>query len=299
MSAAVPIHPVGSFFNAPVGDLGDLRPGTIAMAGVYCDHYSGGTPGGRLAARQLRYASSGSGTSLAADDMIDLGDLNVFPLDPAGNDAILTEQCTRIIATGARLLTLGGDYSVSPALFAGLRAANPSQSIGLIRISRRLDLGDVIEDSPRRDTATTRIAAQIPGGLRNMALLGTAGAQSSESYEWATDALFVPLPTLIDESDASRSRRRDQLMECCDAYFLSVDADALNTWLSRTALQNRGRGMSTDQLLAVLESLQGLPIRAADLTGHLPDLDLPGQVSSASNAAIGYALTEILRAAAP
>jgi hypothetical protein len=47
----------------------------------------------------------------------------------------------------------------------------------------------------------------------------------------------------------------------------------------------------------MLEMLQGLPIRAADLTGHLPELDLPGQISSASNAAVGYALAEILRAA--
>ncbi len=297
MNVAAPIRPVGSFFDAPIGDLDDLRSGTIAMAGVYCDHYSGGMPGGRLAARQLRYASSGQGISLRTDDMIDLGDLNVFPLDPVGNEAILTEQCTRILATGANFLALGGDYSVSPALFAGLRAASPGKSIGLIRISRRLDLSDVFEATPRRDTATTRIAAQIPNGLSNVALLGAAGLQSAEEYEWATDALFAPRTELHDVNGASLSICRDKMMDCCDAIFLSVDADALNTRISQTAIQSDGRGMSTERLLAVLETLQDLPVRVADLTGHLPDLDLPGQFSSAAIAVVGYALAEILRAA--
>jgi arginase family enzyme len=86
-------------------------------------------------------------------------------------------------------------------------------------------------------------------------------------------------------------------MDRCDAIYLSVDADVLNPWLSRTAILSGDRGISTEQLLTTLEMLHGLPIHAADLTGHLPELDLPGQISSASNAAVGYALAKILRAA--
>lgn len=297
MSLSVLIRPVGSFFNARVGDLDDLQPGTIAMAGIYCDHFAGGTPGGRFAARQMRYASAGPNKPYRTEDLIDLGDLNVFPLDPARNGAILTEQCTRILATGARLLTLGGDYSVSPSLFAGLCAARPDQTIGLIRISRRLDLGDVIDDAPRRHTATTRIAAQITDGLQNVALLGAEGVHAVEEHEWATEAAFVPLAKLIDESDASRAKRRAQLTKRCDAFCLSVDADVLPTRLSRTAHRSRGHGLSVEQLLSLLESFHGLPIRVAELTGHVPDLDLPGQISSAAHAAVGYALVETLRAA--
>ena len=297
MNVSAPIRPVGSFFNAPVGDLDDLQPGTIALTGVYCDHFSGGTPGGRLAARQMRYASSGQAISLDSDNLVDIGDLNVFPLDHVGNEAILTEQCTRILATGASILAFGGDYSVSPALFAGFRAAGLGKSVGLIRISKRLDLCVVTQHSPRRDTATTRIASQIPNGLRNVALLGATGLQSTEQHERATGALFVPRAKLYDQSDPSLSACRAQMMDRCDAIYLSVDADALNPWLSRAAIQSGDRGISTEHLLAMLEMLQGLPIRAADLTGHLPELDLPGQISSASNAAVGYALAEILRAA--
>lgn len=296
---SVPIRPVGSFFNAPVGDLDDLQPGTIAMAGIYCDHFAGGTPGGRFAARQIRYACARPNTSFVTEGLIDLGDLNVFPLDAERNAAILTEQCTRILATGARLLTLGGDYSVSPALFAGLCAASPGQTVGLVRISRHLDLGDVIDDAARRNTATTRIAAQIPDGLQNVALLGAEGLHAAEEHEWATEAAFAPLAKLVNESDASRAKRRAQLTKRCDALFLSVDADVLPTRLSRTAHQSRGHGLSVERLLSLLESFHGLPIRVAELTGHLPDLDLPGQISSAAHAAVGYALAETLRAATP
>jgi len=297
MNVSAPIRPVGSFFNAPVGDLDDLRPEMIALTGVYCDHFSGGTPGGRFAARQMRYASSGKAISLDTANMVDIGDLNVFPLDPAGNEAILAEQCTRILATGAGLIAFGGDYSVSPALFAGFHAASLGKSVGLIRISKRLDLCVVTQNLPRRDTATTRIASQIPNGLTNVALLGATGLQSTDEHDRATGALFVPRAKLYDQSDTSLSACRAQMMDRCDAIYLSVDADALNPWLSRTAIRNGDPGISTEQLLAMLKMLQGLPVRAADLTGHLPDLDLPGQISSASNAAIGYALAEILRAA--
>lgn len=297
MNLAAPIRPVGSFYNAAVGDLNDLRPGTIALTGVYCDHFSGGTPGGRLAARQMRYASSGSAVCLDTDDMVDIGDLNVFPLDSAANEAILTEQSTRILATGARLLAFGGDYSVSPALFAGFHNSHLGQSVGLIRISRRLDLSVAAENLSRRDTATMRIAAQIPDGLANVALLGAMGLQPAEEHELATRALFVPHAQLCDQSDAALAACRAELMDRCDAIYLSVDADMLHPWLSRTARQSGDRGVSTTQLLAKLKTLQGLPVRAADLTGHLPDLDLPGHMSSASNAAVGYAIAEILRAA--
>ena len=48
---------VPSFFGAPIGDIEDLSEEKIAVAGLFCDHFSAGEPGARYAARQLRYAS--------------------------------------------------------------------------------------------------------------------------------------------------------------------------------------------------------------------------------------------------
>ena len=62
-------RPASSFFGAPVGDIEDLQPGSIAAIGVYCDHFCAGNPGGRFAARQMRYTSTvaGAGPRLASN----------------------------------------------------------------------------------------------------------------------------------------------------------------------------------------------------------------------------------------
>ena len=38
---------VPSFFGAPIGDIEDLSEKKIAVAGLFCDHFSQGEPGAR------------------------------------------------------------------------------------------------------------------------------------------------------------------------------------------------------------------------------------------------------------
>jgi len=114
---------VPSFFGAPIGDIEDLSEKKIAVAGLFCDHFSQGEPGARYAARQLRYASTpllANGLKISTpSNIIDVGELNVFPIEPIKTQSILEEQSSRIQQTGARLLALGGDYSLIPALVSG------------------------------------------------------------------------------------------------------------------------------------------------------------------------------------
>lgn len=103
---------IPSFLGAPVGDLEDLVPGQVAMAGYFCDNLDRPTAEQRYLARQLRYASR-PGTTPA--NAIDLGDVNVFPLEPDKHYSAVTSQCVAVLETGARMVLVGGDYS-------GLRA---------------------------------------------------------------------------------------------------------------------------------------------------------------------------------
>ena len=48
---------IPSFLGVPVGDLEDLVPGQVAMAGYFCDNLDRPAAGQRYLARQLRYAS--------------------------------------------------------------------------------------------------------------------------------------------------------------------------------------------------------------------------------------------------
>ncbi|MBT6275877.1 MAG: hypothetical protein HOI95_17300 [Chromatiales bacterium] len=117
--ATLHLRPAATFYGAPVGDVEDLRPDSIAAIGLYCDHFSGGRPGGRFAPRQIRYASTCSNRPTLGC-IVDLGDFNVFPLESKRTLKVLAEQSQRVVATSAKLFAIGGDYSVSPAIVQGI-----------------------------------------------------------------------------------------------------------------------------------------------------------------------------------
>ena len=48
---------IPTFFDAPFGELKDLNIDTVAICGIYSDHYGGGNPGSRIAPRQIRYSN--------------------------------------------------------------------------------------------------------------------------------------------------------------------------------------------------------------------------------------------------
>lgn len=107
-AARVRFESIPSFLGLPVGDLEDLEVGQIALAGYFCDNLSQPRPGQRYLARQLRYASQRGD---APANALDLGDLNVFPLEPEKHVAAVTRQCSLVLGAGARLVLIGGDAS--------------------------------------------------------------------------------------------------------------------------------------------------------------------------------------------
>ncbi len=122
-TAPVEFDMIPSFLGAPVGDLEDLVPNQVAMAGYFCDNLDRPAAGQRYLARQLRYASR---SNIAPDHVpanaIDLGDVNVFPLEPDKHFSAVISQCEAVLETGARLFLIGGDSSGLKAL--GIAARN-------------------------------------------------------------------------------------------------------------------------------------------------------------------------------
>lgn len=285
MSGAAPrLRPASTFFGAPVADIEDLRPGDIAAVGIYCDHFSAGRPGGRFAARQLRYASTVRRTP-APSGIVDLGDFNVFPLEPQRTHDILSEQARRIFATGAKLFAIGGDFSVSPAFVTGLAGEAKTASVGLIRISRRLDLLPVSlkpAQGPWRHSATGEIADILSAGASAIALIGARGDAAVEERDKISDMTVVSAAEIRSSSAAEAVRARKALEAVADRFYLSVDVDVLEPRFGSVALPGTQGGLTLDQLAAVLGEFEGMPFVAAELTGHVPDLDVPGRLATRS-----------------
>jgi arginase family enzyme len=137
-AAQIQLDSIPSFLGLPVGDLEDLVPDQVAIAGYFCDNLDRPAPGQRYLARQLRYASqsgnapdSAPGSALGSTpesalentptNAIDLGDVNVFPLEPDKHFAAVTSQCEAVLETGARMVLVGGDSSGLKALGIAVR----------------------------------------------------------------------------------------------------------------------------------------------------------------------------------
>ena len=112
-TAQIQFDSIPSFLGVSVGDLEDLMPGQVAIAGYFCDNLDLPVAGQRYLARQLRYASLPENASANA---IDLGDVNVFPLEPDKHFSAVVSQCEAVLETGARMVLVGGDSSGLKAL---------------------------------------------------------------------------------------------------------------------------------------------------------------------------------------
>ena len=112
-AAQIQFDMIPSFLCVPIGDLENLVPGQVAIAGYFCDNLDRPAAEQRYLARQLRYASQ-PGNALA--NAIDLGDVNVFPLEPDKHFSAVVSQCGAVLKTGARMALVGGDSSGLKAL---------------------------------------------------------------------------------------------------------------------------------------------------------------------------------------
>lgn len=115
-----------SLLGAPVGDLEDLAPGDVGLVGLFMDHGDTAGFGARFAARQIRYTSrpaygmapSPGAPIVRRGRLFDLGDLNVFPLEPARHREALERQFVALLGTGARFIVVGGSMRLE-AIMAG------------------------------------------------------------------------------------------------------------------------------------------------------------------------------------
>lgn len=295
------IRSAPSLLNARVGDLADIGPGTLALAGVYCDHFSDGAPGGRFATRQLRYAEwpALGGPLQRLEGLVDVGDLNVYPLDAAKTAQSLTRQARAIRATGARALFVGGDYSTTPALFRGAMDGMASDRRGLIRISRSADMQayDAGTHLAGRKCATRMLLDELRSSSSQWLLFLGSPLQRREDYIALRGKHANVLDLTLEgvRRGGQLQGSLDKFHSGCDGVYLSLDVDVLSSGVVRSGHARSMHGITTDQLLDLLRPLATLPVVAADLTGFVPEFGVSARNDTRVVARLLAALADIVR----
>ena len=138
---------IASLLNAPIADLDQVKQNDICLIGLFEDHGHGLDFGARFAARQIRYASyvdSLLPLTGNAPRILDLGDLNVFPLERERNRAALIRQIRAIVERGAVPIVVGGAFEMGPILQQVLRQ-HENMDVGHLQLRGHLE-GESLKD---------------------------------------------------------------------------------------------------------------------------------------------------------
>ena len=297
------ISGIMTFMRARQGDVEDLEEGLVAIAGVSYDISCTSRVGARFAPRAIRVASSAwhsaPGDSIAINTaqrmknpgrdklkIIDVGDLNVYPVDWDKTHASLRDSMSQIARTGAFPVILGGDHFISYPLVQGLGDAvaeggGRSKKMGYIQLSSQLDLGDEDPAWGRvwRGATARRIMDSGAVDTHNMVWMGTNGYVREEQWALAKERgmNILTLDDIRREGvTAIAQRAADLAGDGCDSIYLSVDVDVLDGgYMSMTGAPSFD-GLRNVELLKAMDVLRRGKIGALDVVGVNPTIDLIG-----------------------
>ncbi len=252
----------------------DLAGVDVAVMGFPYDGAVTYRPGCRLGPRAIRAASVQLAELKAfpwgfdlfgALAVVDRGDAFLDPHHPESVAPAIEAAAAEVIASGARLLSLGGDHFVAwPLLRAHAAAYGP---LALIQVDAH---GDLWPDDPGRIDHGTMMGRAIREGLVDAARSTQIGIrtfhESAEGLEILT-APWVHRNGIGAAVEAVRARAGDA------PVYLSFDIDALDPAFAPGTGTPVPGGLASWQALELVRGLAGLRLVGMDIVEVSPPFD--------------------------
>jgi arginase len=243
---------------------------TVVLLGVPWDEHSSHLRGPALAPPAIRAAlrspssnlSTESGLDLGADPRFtDAGDLEV-PRGPAALEGI-EHGAAKVLASGARLLALGGDHAVTYPLLRAQAARQPG--LTLVHLDAHPDLYDEFEgDRLSHACPFARILEEKL--VRRLVQVGIR-------------TMNAPQRTQAERFNVERIEMKDWrpglVLEADGPVYVSVDLDVLDPAFAPGVSHPEPGGLSTRDVIGFLQRLRGRVV-AADVVELNPTRDAEG-----------------------
>ncbi len=285
--------PDATFAGVPAADLDDPASFAAARAVIVGAPFDGGTshrPGtrfGPLAIRTTDYLPhDGMRPSLAlgVDPLVELGVVDVGDVEmPSGDTELslarLEEAVTRIAASGAVPIILGGDHTIALPDVTGV-----ARHVGWGRVS-------VIHFDAHADTADTQFGSLVGHGTPMRRLIESGAARGDrflqiglrgywpegETLDWMAEQHMrsYEMSELVSRGlDTCLTEAFAIATDECDAVFLSVDVDVVDPGSAPATGTPEPGGLSPRQLLdAVRRIAMELPVAGVDIVELAPPFD--------------------------
>ncbi len=285
--------PDATFAGVPAADLDDPASYTSAGAVVVGAPFDGGTshrPGCRFGPQAIRLTDylpqDGKRPHLALGveplgelGVVDVGDVEMLPGDTERSIAALEEAVTRIAASGAIPVVLGGDHTIALPDATGV-----ARHVGWGRVS-------VVHFDAHADTADTQFGALLGHGTPMRRLIESGAVRGDRFLQIGLRGYWPEPETLAWMAEQGmRSYEMSELVargldtclteafaiatDECDAVFLSVDVDVVDPGSAPATGTPEPGGLSPRELLdAVRRVAMELPVGGVDIVELSPPFD--------------------------
>jgi agmatinase len=253
-------------------------------------------PGGiREASLLLRpYNDALDVSPFAERQIVDAGDAPASPVDIIAAHQAIEDAAGALHRSGARVLGLGGDHSVSLPL---LRAAAATHGqLSLLQLDAHTDTWDAYFGS--KLTHGTMFRRAVEEGVingRGSVQIGLRGSMySPDDYADNAELGFTTLFARDFDQGGAAGAVELALSELRPPIYITVDIDCLDPAFAPGTGTPEAGGLTSRELLAVLRGLAGaVDVVAADVVEVSPPYD-PAGATAVAAAAAAYELLSLL-----
>jgi agmatinase len=274
----------------------------VAVVGVPFDSGVTYRPGARFgpahvrqSSRLLRPYNPALGIApFGEQQVVDAGDVAVNPFDIGVAISTVEVAASELTATGARLLTIGGDHTIALPLLRAVHARHGP--VAVLHFDAHLDTWDTYFGEPyTHGTPFRRASEEGLIDLEHSMHVGIRGPLYDASDLPDSDRLGFETVHCVDVQMQGLSSAIDRMRaRLGDApVYVSVDIDVLDPAHAPGTGTPEAGGLTSRELLAMLRELVDLRVVGADIVEVAPAYD-HAEITGIAAAHVGYELLSVM-----
>ncbi|WP_311172812.1 agmatinase family protein [Halobellus ordinarius] len=302
-----------TFLKRDIADVEDVAGADVAVLGAPYDGAVSNQPGTRYGPRALRRASgwlaylsgykggltnirTGHQVDFGALELVDCGDVPVFPMDRETTADSIAAHVATVAAQDVMPVLLGGDHYCTFPAFRGFAEGSGHDTVGLVQIDAHTDTvaESALHGEHFHGSSTHHIAESPHTDYEHVSQVGIRGYESPDFFEFADDS-GLSLFTIRDVEDRGIDAVVEDAIDAAaadtDAVYVTFDIDSVEPSVAPGTGTPEPGGLSASQALSVMETLGTHDaVGAADLMEVAPTLDPTDNTSRLG----AYLLTTLL-----
>lgn len=256
----------------------------IGVLGVPFDEGSPFLPGSRMGPRAIREHSlrfpldaplhdPDTGEDFLAEEIsrgliVDAGDVDVRPANPARTFEIITNRVREIIDAGLMPVVLGGDHSITYPVFEAF-----DRHLHVIQFDAHQDYAEIDEDLDRTNSHAFRHITGMQT-CQSLTQVGIRGLRTSKRHVEELRANGHRVVCMSETRRLGGKGIAELLPEGSDIY-VTIDVDALDLSLVPGCVSGEPDGMTFNQLMDALRAIaERHRVRGFDFVEVNPTLDV-------------------------